>query len=216
MATFPLNSLYAGKWNLVVVSGDAQPSAVQKTVEIVSVYLSASVTTGSDYLLAEWVLKDTPGIRGCLLYRFEYGAPAGMSVTPDTLRSASGSFSFKDTSVEPGTSYSYLIVTFLNGGREERYRLAGPYGFLWFPQNYPNPFSRETTLSFFMPEPGSVTIDVYDVSGRRVARLDEKLYGRGAQTIRWAPAERGTAAGIYFCVFRAGNATKTIKMIYVP
>jgi len=137
-------------------------------------------------------------------------------VTPDTLRSASGSFSIKDTAVEPGISYSYLIVTYLNGGREERYRLAGPYGFLWFPQNYPNPFSRETTLSFFMPQPGSVTIDVYDVAGRRVARLDERTYGRGAQTVRWAPAERGTAAGIYFCVFRAGNVTKTIKMIYVP
>ncbi len=216
VATFPINSLYAGKWNLVVVSGDGQPSAVERTVEIVSVYLSASVTTGEDYLLVEWALQNMLGIRGCLLYRFEDGMPAGASVTPDTLRSASGSFSFKDTSVEPGTSYSYLIVTYLNGGREERYRLVGPYGFLWFPQNYPNPFSRETTLSFFMPQPGPVTIDVYDVSGRRVARLDEKSYGRGAQTIRWVPAARGTAAGIYFCVFRAGSATKTIKMIYVP
>ncbi len=220
VATFPINSLYAGKWNLVVVSGDGQPSTVQKSVEIVSVYLSAAVTAGRDYLLAEWTLKDQPGIRGCLLYRFDFGAPAGASVTPDTLRSASGSFSFKDYSVEPGRSYAYLIVTYLNGGREERYSLAGPYGLGRFPfvadQNYPNPFARETTLSFFVPEPGSVAIDVYDVAGRRVAHIDEGRYGRGTQTIRWAPAERGVAAGIYFCVFRAGNATQTIKMIYVP
>lgn len=219
VANFPITSLYAGKWNLVVVSGVGQPSTVQKTIEIVSVYLSASVTVGRDYLLAEWVLKDTPGIRGCLLSRFEDGAPTE-SVTPDTLRSASGSFSFKDFSVEPGRSYAYLIVTYLNGGREEQYMLAGPYGIERFPfvadQNYPNPFARETTLSFFVPEPGSVAIDIYDVSGRRVARLDERRYGRGTQTIRWAPAERGTAAGIYFCVFRAGSATRTIKMIYVP
>jgi M6 family metalloprotease-like protein len=216
IAKFPINSLYAGKWNLVVASGDGQPSAVQNTVEIVSVYLSASVAVGDNYLLARWTLKDVPGIRGCLLYRFVDGSPTGTVVTPDTLRSASGSFSFKDSSAEPGRSYAYMIVTYLNGGREERYMLGGPYGFLWFPQNYPNPFSRETTLSFFLPEPGSVAIDVYDVSGKRVARLDAGPYGRGAQTIRWAPAERGVAAGIYFCVFRAGNVTKTIKMIYVP
>jgi M6 family metalloprotease-like protein len=216
IATFPINSLYAGTWNLIVVNEDGQPSTVPKAVEIVSVYLSASVRAGSNYLLAEWILKDLPGIRGCLLYRFADGSSIGAIVTPDTLRNASGSFSVKDYGAKPGTSYAYLIVTYLDGGREERYMLTGPYGFLWFPQNYPNPFSRETTLSFFMPERGSVTIDVYDVSGKRVARLDEGRYGRGAQTIRWAPAERGVAAGIYFCVFRAGNTTKTIKMIYVP
>ena len=221
VATFPIDWLYGGKWNLAVVNGDGQPSTDLRTVEIVSaVYLSASVTAGRDYLLAEWTLKDTPGIRGCLLYRFVDGAPTGMIMTPDTLRSASGSFSFKDSSVEPGRSYAYLIVTYLNGGKEEHYRLAGPYGIERVPfiadQNYPNPFARETTLSFFMPEPGSVAIDLYDVSGKRVARLDEGRYERGTQTIRWSPAERGVAAGIYFCVFRTGNATKTIKMIYIP
>jgi hypothetical protein len=212
---FPINSLYAGTWNLVVVSGDGQPSAVQKTVEIVSIYLSASVTTGADYLLAEWVLKDTPGIRGCLLYRFVDGSSTGVIVTPDTLRGASGSFSFKDTSVEPGRSYAYRIVTFLSGGGVEPYMLPGPYGIAWF-GNYPNPFPRETTVSFFMPQTGSVAIDVYDVSGRVVARLANGVFERGLRTIRWAPAGQGTAAGIYFCVLRSGNAAKKIKLIYVP
>ena len=221
IATFPINSLYPGIWNLGVMNEDGQPSTVQGIVEIVSdVYLSATVTAGRDYLLAEWVLKDAPGIRGCLLYRFPDGSAIGEKLTPDTLRSESGSFSFKDSSVEIGRSYGYLIVTYLNGDRAEQYRLAGPYGIEQFPfaadQNYPNPFMRETTLSFFMPEKGSVAIDLYDVSGKRVARLNEGSYERGTQTIRFAPAERGVAAGIYFCVFRSGNATKSIKMIYIP
>jgi M6 family metalloprotease-like protein len=216
VATFPISSLYAGTWNLTAVSGDGQPSTAQRTVEVVSVYQSASVTVGRDYLLAAWVLKDIPGIRGCLLYRFVDGASTPEQVTPDTLRSASRSFSFKDVAVAPGKTYAYLIVTYLNGGKEEWYMLSGPYGFLWFPQNYPNPFPRETTLSFFMPAPGSVTIDVYDVAGRRVARIAEARYGRGTQTLRWTPAEHGVAAGIYFCVFRSGSVTRTIKMIYTP
>jgi M6 family metalloprotease-like protein len=215
VATFPIDLLYAGTWNLVVVSGSGQPSATQRTVEIVSIYLSASVTAGPDYLTVAWTLKDSPGIRGCLLYRFADGGTLAEQMTPDTLRSATGEYSFKDTSVEPGTSYAYLIATYLDGGREEGYMLPGPFGIEWF-KNYPNPFPRETTVSFFMPQTGSVTIDVYDVSGRVVARLANGVFGSGVRTVRWAPAGQGTAAGIYFCVMRSGGAAKKIKLIYVP
>jgi M6 family metalloprotease-like protein len=220
VATFPIASLSAGRWNLVVVSGDGQAVTARTGIEIISLYLNASITPGRDFLLAEWTLEEDPRIRGCLLYRFENGDPTPERVTPDTLRGSAGSFSFKDSSVEPGKSYAYLIVTYLNGGGEERYILAGPYAVAWSPfvadQNYPNPFSRETTVSFFMPGPASVTIDVYDVAGRRVARLDEARYERGTQTLTWTPAAHGVVAGIYFCVFRSGNATQTIKMIYTP
>ena len=219
IATYTIELLYAGAWDLGVVSGDGQTSTAQGAVTVVSLYTSARVTAGRDYLLAEWKLKDAPGIRGCLLYR---AAEAGSFelMTSDTLRGASGAFSFQDYSVVPETPYSYRIVTFLNGGREEIHALAGPYRIDRVPftadQNYPNPFTRETTVSFFTPAPRAVAIDVYDVSGGLVTRLAERTYARGTHTLRWAPAERGTAAGVYFCVFHAGNTTKTVKMIYIP
>lgn len=219
IATFPLEPLYAGAWDLTVVSGDGQASTAQGAVAVVSLYTSARVTAGRDYLLAEWKLRDAPEIRGSLLYR-RAGAGSFELMTPDTLRGASGAFSFQDHSVEPETPYSYRIVTFLNGGREEIQALTGPYRIDWIPftadQNYPNPFTRETTMSFFVPAPRSVAIEVYDVSGRLVTRIAERTYGRGTHTLRWAPAERVTAAGVYFCVFRAGNVRKTVKMIYIP
>ncbi len=45
---------------------------------------------------------------------------------------------------------------------------------------YPNPFSRETTVAFALPEAGRVTLAVYDVLGREVVRLvdDERRAGR--------------------------------------
>ena len=165
IATFPISSLYSGTWNLVVASGSGQPSTTQKTIEVVSVYLSAAVTAGCDYLLAEWELKDIPGIRGSLLYRFAGGGTLGERVTPDTLRSATGDFSFKDTSVEPGTSYSYLIVTYLNGGREEGYLLPGPYRYRMvqeLSQPLPAGDHRE-----FLHAPGGLRHD------RRVRRFGE-------------------------------------------
>jgi hypothetical protein len=219
IATFPIDLLFAGKWNLSVVSGDGQTSTVTDAIDVQSVYLSAKVTSGRDYLLAEWELESTAGIRGCLLYRSADDAPFDL-VTPDTLRSVSGAFSFRDDTVRPGVSYAYRIVTYLSNGREEIYMLTGPFRIGRFPfmadQNHPNPFAGETTLSFFVPASRSVSIDVYDVSGRRVAHLGEGLYGRGTHTLRWAPAENGVRAGVYFCVFRAGSERKSVKMIYVP
>ncbi|MDD4857164.1 MAG: M6 family metalloprotease domain-containing protein [Candidatus Krumholzibacteria bacterium] len=186
---------------------------------IASIYHSAGVTTGRSYFLVEWELKSTSGVRGCLLYRSASGGPYE-PVIPDTLKSESGAYSFQDSSVAPGSSYSYRIVTYFSGGGEEIYALDGPFRMPSFPftadQNYPNPFANETTLSFFQPSAGSVAVDVYDVSGRRVARLANRRFGRGTQTLRWAPAENGAAAGVYFCVFRSGSAAKSIKMIYVP
>ncbi|MGD1049185.1 MAG: M6 family metalloprotease domain-containing protein, partial [Candidatus Krumholzibacteriaceae bacterium] len=219
LATFPIDLLFAGQWGLSVVSGDGQTTTVPNAIDVQSVYLSATVTSGRDYLLAEWELKNMAGIRGCLLYRSAAGASFA-PVTPDTLRSASGDFSFTDATVQPGVPYEYRIVTYLNGGREEIYMLTGPFRIGRFPfmadQNHPNPFTRETALSFFVPSSRAVSIDVYDVAGRRVAHLAGGVYGRGTHTLRWAPAGSGAAAGVYFCVFRAGGERKSVKMIYVP
>ena len=219
IAAFDIGRLYAGAWDLSVVSGDGQASTVEGGVTVVSVVTSARVTAGRDYLLTEWTIEGETGIRGCLLYRAAEGEPFE-PVTPDTLREASGQFTFRDYSVEPEKRYSYRIVAFLSGGENEIHQLTGPYWISRVPftadQNYPNPFNGNTTISFFTPSTRPVSIDVYDVSGRLVSRLAERAYGRGTHTLQWAPSERGTAAGIYFCVFRSGEMAKTIKMVYIP
>jgi M6 family metalloprotease-like protein len=219
VASFPVELLFGGAWDLTVVSGDGQAATKAGALFVESVYLSAGVTVGRDYLLAAWKLESSPEIRGCLLYRSADGG-AFTPVSPDTLRSSSGAFSFQDFSARPGTPYSYKIVTFLNGGAEAIYVLAGPFSVPRVPftvdQNYPNPFTVATTVSFFNPSSRVVSIDVYDISGRRVERLASRRFERGTHELPWTPASRGTAAGVYFCVFRTPGETKTIKLIYMP
>ena len=49
--------------------------------------------------------------------------------------------------------------------------------------NYPNPFSRSTTLAFTLKEPGHATLRVCDVTGRDVARpVDQSLPAGSYQT----------------------------------
>lgn len=58
----------------------------------------------------------------------------------------------------------------------------GPEGFA-LGQNYPNPFNGTTQIPFTLSIPCSVTMELYDVSGRRIAKLIDRTYPSGAFTI---------------------------------
>ncbi|MCB0283499.1 MAG: T9SS type A sorting domain-containing protein [Calditrichae bacterium] len=49
-------------------------------------------------------------------------------------------------------------------------------------KNYPNPFNPETKISFGFPEQSSVSLDVYDVAGKKVAELVTGVQEAGLYT----------------------------------
>ena len=61
--------------------------------------------------------------------------------------------------------------------------------------NYPNPFREATTIRFDLPKRSWVSLDLYDVFGRRVARLAEGGMSAGSHGIR--VAGDGLASGVY-------------------
>ncbi|MFH1686969.1 MAG: T9SS type A sorting domain-containing protein [bacterium] len=84
-------------------------------------------------------------------------------------------------------------------------------------QNYPNPFNQSTTISFFLPVSGRVSLDVYNILGQQVARLvdNEWMYGGIYQTVRWNGANASgddIASGVYFYRLSAGEQSATRKM----
>jgi hypothetical protein len=66
--------------------------------------------------------------------------------------------------------------------------------------NFPNPFSRQTTIEFQLAEASHVRISISDIWGRHIATLVDEIMGRGVHYIRWnGLTEVGTnvASGVY-------------------
>lgn len=79
--------------------------------------------------------------------------------------------------------------------------------------NYPNPFAATTTLRFALPEPADVTLEVYDVLGRRVAQLVSEPHEAGFHEVRWDAA--GFASGPYLVRLSTESFTATRRVLLV-
>lgn len=86
----------------------------------------------------------------------------------------------------------------------------GPSG-MRLDQNYPNPFNPSTKISFELQEASYVRLDVYDVSGRRVAGLRNGWTPAGRHSVNWDAS--GLASGLYICWIVTGSYTARIKMV---
>lgn len=65
-------------------------------------------------------------------------------------------------------------------------------------QNYPNPFNPSTTISFALPEEGFVTLTIYDITGREVAKLiNNQFYNAGIYKSYFNTGEHNLASGVY-------------------
>lgn len=81
-------------------------------------------------------------------------------------------------------------------------------------QNYPNPFNPNTKIRFSVPKSASVTVAVYDITGKLVATLaNNEFVTAGTKEISFNAAN--LASGIYFYTLKAGDFTQTKKMILV-
>lgn len=76
---------------------------------------------------------------------------------------------------------------------------------------YPNPFNSSTTIEYNLPEAGLVTIDIYDILGRKVETLVNKEQPAGFHQVIWDAMDH--SSGIYFNRIQAGDFTLTKKML---
>lgn len=83
-------------------------------------------------------------------------------------------------------------------------------------QNFPNPFNPVTNIRFDIPEEARVTLDIYNVTGQKVATLINATMKPGFHTLTWnGTNERGKtlASGMYFYRLTAGDFTSMKKLV---
>ncbi len=81
-------------------------------------------------------------------------------------------------------------------------------------QNYPNPFNPTTNLEFSLPIQSEVSIDIYDMLGRKVASiLNRKQLDAGTHTYTWNASD--LSSGIYIYRFVSGGNVYTKKMTLI-
>ncbi len=78
-------------------------------------------------------------------------------------------------------------------------------------QNYPNPFNPETAIRFQLTRPGDVRLEVYDISGRLVARLINGRREAGEHTALFSGA--GHASGVYLYRLTAEGKHEVKRML---
>lgn len=83
-------------------------------------------------------------------------------------------------------------------------------------QNYPNPFNPRTTIKYDLVSRDDVSIQIYDILGRRVRSLIEEKQGPGTVSIAWDgrdDSEKPVESGIYLLRLRVGAHVQNGKMI---
>ncbi|MGQ9852243.1 MAG: FlgD immunoglobulin-like domain containing protein [Candidatus Oleimicrobiaceae bacterium] len=92
---------------------------------------------------------------------------------------------------------------------------TSPERFHMYP-NHPNPFNSSTWIRYELPAKGFVTLDIYDLSGRRVRRLVDGLGEEGSYKVRWDGTDESGAvvpSGIFICRLTRGHALESRKLV---
>ena len=118
-----------------------------------------------------------------------------------------------------GLDGSLYVLTFKGGLRKIVYGsgfvdAASEAGLLPFSleQNFPNPVSRETAITYTLSHPTPVKLEVFDVLGRSVAVLADGWQSEGAHTVPFDASF--LSSGVYFYRLQSGehHATKTMVL----
>lgn len=78
-------------------------------------------------------------------------------------------------------------------------------------QNYPNPFTGSTKISYELGESGSVKLEILNLLGQQITTLVHEMKNPGSYCLNWNA--EGLNPGVYFCRLKMGDSEKVIKLL---
>lgn len=80
-------------------------------------------------------------------------------------------------------------------------------------QNVPNPFNGSTDITFDLDNPATVTVQIYDVTGREVRTLAQGPHASGSHTVTFDAA--GLAGGVYVFALEVDGQRVSRRMLHM-
>jgi hypothetical protein len=127
----------------------------------------------------------------------------------------------EDTGEPPSITLASAVVASASGhaaeivfGNREAEISTIPISYALHP-NFPNPFNPVTTLQYDLPEPGPVTLHIYNLLGQKVCTLVDAEIPAGRHSMQWQGRDdrgRPMPTGIYFVRFQAGGVIQHNKI----
>lgn len=146
-----------------------------------------SSTSSSDTLRVAWASNrfKSGGIMGSLVFSVEEEGFADLDIFRARVNETQDGFQFEGVSFYAEDNPPVGLNPFLEVPQKTALLPA-----------YPNPFNPATVIPFSLSNDGAVTVSVYDVSGRKVARLaDNVQYPAGVHELRFDGS--GLSSGVY-------------------
>jgi hypothetical protein len=84
--------------------------------------------------------------------------------------------------------------------------------------NYPNPFNPRTTLNYATPETGPVRLAIYDVQGRLIRTLVNKVESDGEHSVVWNGRNDDgieVSSGVYFARLEVEGTIRTRRVVFL-
>jgi hypothetical protein len=220
IASDGVGGAFVAWWDYRNGSCDVYAQRVSDNIAPVATQLQSydAFIAGSDVYIT-WVLSEAPeGLRFSVA-RMAAHSGAFEEVSHDDVAKERLSFSFKDETAEPGTSYIYRVQLRDEAGERVLFEtglIAVPRSPLTLHQNHPNPFNPSTTIRYFLPEKERVRLAVFDVSGKQIICLVDAEQEKGTHSIEWNGLDaqsRPVASGVYLCRLVGGKDSITRKMM---
>ena len=124
-----------------------------------------------------------------------------------------GTYWDDDNGTDAGSAYLYTGFATAVGVGPERTGLPAEF---YLSQNYPNPFNPVTTIRYELPRGTGVTLVVFDLLGREVARLVDGMQPTGHHQAVWNGQDhtgQAVPSGIYIARLVTQDYTKSIKVV---